>query len=208
MSDSDDELIMMMILSKKKNKKFVHSSNNHVFTRSLTIDQHRLPGHYIPSCALQDPLTSSFSTLYCSNNEQALITVNGFNHLNFNYILERFSPVFENMTPYGEDVQILPKERKGCPRKFDNTLGLGLFLMWTRTRGNCFTLGIIYGSTKPPLSVFLLFGRHVLLQVLCADPASRIKMPDTSEDLDALCKIVAEKNPVLGERKFVMQWMV
>ena len=56
MSDSDDETIMMMILSQKKKKKFVHSRNRHVFTRSLTVDERRLRSHYIPRCALQDPL--------------------------------------------------------------------------------------------------------------------------------------------------------
>ena len=200
MSDSDDETIMMMILTQKK-KKFVHSRNRHVFTRSLTVDERRLRSHYIPRCALQDPLASAFSTLFRSNNDQALITVTGFHHASFNYLLERFSPVFESMTPYGEDGQIREKQKKGRPRTFDNTLGLGLVLMWTRTRGSCFVLGMLYGSTKGPLSLFLRFGRRVLLQVLRADPASRIKIPDTREEVDALCESVAAKYPVLGEKK-------
>ena len=57
MSDSDDETIMMMILSQKKKKKFAHSRNRHVFTRSLTVNERRLRSHYIPRCALQDPLS-------------------------------------------------------------------------------------------------------------------------------------------------------
>ena len=126
MSDSDDELIMTMILSQKeKKKKFVYSRNHHVFTRSLTIDERRLRSHYIPRCALQDPLASAFSTLFRSNNDQALITVTGFHHASFNYLLERFSPVFESMTPYGDDGQIREKLKQGRPRTFNNTLGLG-----------------------------------------------------------------------------------
>ena len=91
------------------------------------------------------------------------------------------------MTPYGEDSQVRPKFKKGFPRTFHNTLDLELLPVWTRTGGYCFALGMIYGSTKSPLSIFLRFGRRVLLQVIFADPASTIKVPDSSEELDVLC---------------------
>ena len=55
---------------------------------------------YIPRCAFHDPISSAFSTLYGSNDDGALITVTGLDHLTFRYILSKFEPTYDIMTPY------------------------------------------------------------------------------------------------------------
>ena len=99
---------------------------------------------------------SAFSTLYCSGDDSALITVTGFDHDGFKYLLSKFAPLYDNYTPYSDTGEIRPLlNRAGRPRTLDHTLGLAVVLLWTRSRGNQFLLGMIFGATKSPMSLWL-----------------------------------------------------
>jgi hypothetical protein len=54
----------------------------------------------IPRSALLTPGGSAFDKLYNSGNNQALITVTGFDHLAFRSLLELFSPWYLSHTPW------------------------------------------------------------------------------------------------------------
>jgi hypothetical protein len=54
----------------------------------------------IPRMALAAPGDSAFDKLYNSGNDQALITVTGFDHNAFRSLLELFSPWYHSHTPW------------------------------------------------------------------------------------------------------------
>ena len=95
-SDSDDDILLYLLLNKDP-KNFVHSRNRKEFYNSLVDEDRRIRRQYIPRPCLQDPLKSAFATLYKANNDQALITVTGFDHNSFRYLLERF-PLFTTIS--------------------------------------------------------------------------------------------------------------
>ena len=130
-----------------------------------------------------------------------MITCTGFDHASFRYLLERFSPVYDGLTPYDENGCIRPKKIQGRPRTFDNTFGLALVLMWYRTRGSCIILGMCFGSTNSPLSIFLRFGRRCLLEVLKLEEKSAVKMAVDEDVVQGYLDSVAQKYTVLGSKR-------
>lgn len=56
--------------------------------------------------ALQMPRMSAFEFLYGSGCEQSLITLTGFDHRSFKYMLELFRPLYTSHTPCSEDGMI------------------------------------------------------------------------------------------------------
>ena len=86
-SDSDDDILLYLLLKEGPND-FVHSRYRKEFYNSLVEEGRRLRRQYIPRGCLQDPLKSAFATLYKANNDQAMITVTGFDHKSFCYLLE------------------------------------------------------------------------------------------------------------------------
>ena len=83
-----------------KDADYVPSRNRHVMRTVLSKEDGRRRSGYIPRCALQHPLVSAFSTLYRSGDDSALITVTGFNHTGFQYLLSKFALLYDNYTPY------------------------------------------------------------------------------------------------------------
>ena len=84
----------------------------------------------IPRCALLDPTAAPWHKLYNSKNNQALITVTGFDHTSFHYMLQDFRHYFYNYTPWtGEnDGRTYKKLKKkyGFDRSRISTLPLAL----------------------------------------------------------------------------------
>ena len=54
----------------------------------------------IPRESLVDPVYSPWNRLYFSKNDQALITVTGFDHVSFKILLRLFAPEFLVYTPW------------------------------------------------------------------------------------------------------------
>ena len=70
------------------------------FKTSLNDDGKRCCDCQIPCAALQSPKESSFVTLFESGDDQALITLTGFDHATFHDLHTLFAPVFNAFTPF------------------------------------------------------------------------------------------------------------
>jgi hypothetical protein len=138
----------------------------------------------IPRCALQSPFHSAWFILFGSGNDQALITMTGFDHSTFRYLEDLFTPWFNNYTPWtfdGSSMRRLARDRSerlmGRPRLLDARIALGLTLVWTRTRGAERTLQMTFGLTRTPIGKWLNFGRRILVKILIHHPQARIALP-------------------------------
>ena len=120
------------------------------------------------------PSESPWQKLYSSGDDGALITVTGFDHSSFQYILQSFEPYFETHTPWvGQNdgcnyKKLTPNKSKGRgrPRMVTSVSCLGLVLAWYRFRGAGFILQGWFGFTGAQTNVWLRFGRRMLLKAL------------------------------------------
>ncbi len=60
------------------------------FTQLLSEEDRRRRDRRIPPISLVDPYESAFFRLYCSGDDQSLITITGFDHRTFSYLLNKF----------------------------------------------------------------------------------------------------------------------
>ena len=206
LDDENDMLIILYLLQEEeetsKKEKFIFSHNRHIFRQNIDAEGRRRRSGYIPRCALHDPIVSAFSILYRSNDDGALITVTGFDHSTFCYILSKFAPTYDTMTPYTADGSMREMMiKKGRPRTFDSTLGLALVLLHLRSRGGSHLLQMVFGSTKTPLSLWMRFGRRVLLFNLKSEPNAKVKMPTCPLKIQSYCDAIRHKYKELGRRR-------
>jgi len=197
--DFDDDFFFLVILGNR----------NQSFRQQLDLASRRRRDRRIPRIALQDPNFSPWVRLFCSNSEQALITFTGLDYRSFNYLNTKFKPLYERYTPYSSSGRIrlrrvvngVPVIRR--PLSLDSRGCLGLVCSFTRTRGPLYALQLMFGLTGTVISLFLRFGRRLLLRVLKAEPGSRIQMPSV-EEIRQYQFIVSMKFPNLVGVWFVM----
>ena len=85
--------LYLLLLEKEKRKE-----QRTPFKTLLDDDRKRRRDHRIPRAALQSPKESSFVTLFESGDDQALITLTGFDHATFQELHNLFAPVFNTFT--------------------------------------------------------------------------------------------------------------
>jgi hypothetical protein len=141
--------------------------------------------------------------LYETGQDDALITLCGFDHHSFGLLHDLFKPFFDNYSPmifnYGNGL-ITKKdssERRGRPRSITSIMCLGLVLAWTRTRGSYMVLQLIFGLTSTRLSIWLRFGRRVLIRILKDHPLARVELP-SEEELRHFVSSISDKYPSLS----------
>lgn len=155
----------------------------------------------IPRSALIDPQSSPWERLYTSKNDQALITLLGFDHQAFHELEKLFEPYFYNYTPWNADGETKIKKidpRKvtgGRPRKVDARSCLALSLAYYRFRGPFYILQGWFGLTGTPLSAWTEFSRLIIIQMLENDK-SKIQWPSL-EKIEVYKKIIERRHPVL-----------
>ena len=121
--------------------------------------------------------------MYEARQDQALITVTGLDFSTFDWLAERFNLYFDTHSPWvdntiGDIVRLTEEQlRHGRPRQISGIDCLGLCLAWTRTQGSCFALHMIFGMTSNPVSMYLRFGRRILIEVLLREPDAQIRVP-------------------------------
>jgi hypothetical protein len=132
---------------------------------------------------LNYPNFTSWVTLFNSQNDQALIVLTGLNHETFDIVLQLFAPIYYSYSPWiGRENTIQPVTSiAGRKRLIDATTCLGLYLAWTRTRGSCMILQMIFGLTGTPLSTWLRFARRILIMILHNHPLAAIRLPTRNE---------------------------
>jgi hypothetical protein len=76
-------LMILDRLSRKKSKKYVHSRYRKSFFNSLDSPERRVRQRKIPRCCLQSTSASAWRKLYEAGNDQAMMTLTGFDCASF-----------------------------------------------------------------------------------------------------------------------------
>ena len=176
-----------------------HSRYAKRFYKSLSKRQRRLRRKYIPRPSLHLPDVSSWHQMYEARQDQALITMTGFDFATFDWLSDKFAVLFDTHTPWNQttgDIVTLQLQTRGRQRSITASDCLGLSLMWTRTRGSTTSLQMIFGLTQNPRSVYLRFGRCILISLLSNEPDARIKLPDIETLQDHIAS-VHRRHPLL-----------
>ena len=148
-------LLLCLALRHSKNKKrarIKHSRYRKDFFKSLSIEERRRRYRKIPRCALIPLALSPWRRLLHSQNDQAFITMTGFDCDSFDSLLVKFGPMFDGHTPFDESGMIVEFEYvTGRKREVQSADCLGLALIWTHTRGPLNVLQLVLDS---PLLTF------------------------------------------------------
>ncbi len=123
--------------AKKKRAKIKHSRYRKKFFRTLSIEESHHWYRKILQCALIPLKLSPWQKLITLQNNQAYITMLGFDCNSFDQVLKKFvSPMFSGHTSYVESGMIVELVKTcGQKREVQPEDCLGLVLVWTRTRG-------------------------------------------------------------------------
>ena len=200
MIPEDDILCLLLIQAIKDDEE-----RKNLFRESLTIAERRLRSGKIRRGALLPPSQSAFMFLYNSGQDDALVTLCGFDHASFSALLALFEPIFNDYSPYSSSaggglIKALKRRDKklGRPRGVTAVIVLGLVLTWTRTKGSNKILQVIFGLTHNPTSLWIRFGRRAIVKVLRDHPQARVEMPSTDE-LEVFVEAINVKYPCLTD---------
>eukprot|EP00171_Calliarthron_tuberculosum_P003036 IDg3036t1 len=150
----------------------------------MTQEGRRRRDRRITRAALQHPNMSAFTYLFGSSCNQSLITTCGLDHAAFRILFNRFAPLYNAYSPYSSSGHIrrLPNNSiGGRPRSMTALQCLALSLAWMRSRGAEHYLSLIFGVTGSVCSLFIRFGRRILVRVLANDTRAQICMPTDNE---------------------------
>ena len=141
--------------SRKKRRPYKHSRYRKDFFKRLSIEERRRRYRKIPRSALIPLALSPWRKLLASRNDQAFITMMGFDCESFDRLLDKFGPMFSGHTPFDTSGMIVAFEYvSGRKREVQAADCLGLVLVWTRTRGPLNVLQLVFGLTLTNLSVY------------------------------------------------------
>ncbi len=149
----------------------------------------------IPRCSLLSVSRSPWRRVFLSGDDQAMITLTGFDLPSFHYLANLFAPIYEQYTPYMDaDGFIIRKVSlaRGRPRMMNPADCLGLVLAWSRTRGSLMVLQLLFGMTMPPVAN----ARRILVKILKSNNLAKIKLP-LHEKLEEYRAIIAARHPAL-----------
>jgi len=180
---------------------FALSNNKNRFRSALSRQATRNRSGKIRRRSLMLSSQSAFMHLFNGGQDDALITMTGFDHANFNELLQYFSPLFHQYTPHvasGCNIQSLPirNNLRGRIRTISPVIALALVLVWTRTRGSYAALQVIFGMTASNISKWLRFSKRVLLLTLLQIEEAKIKMP-TIQQVRVFKEVIRGKYPSL-----------
>jgi hypothetical protein len=155
--------------------------------------------------SLLSPKKSPWQKLYSAKNDQAYLTVTGFDVEAFHTLLGFFAPLFYRNTPWTgnqdgttyKPLIRLPQHKKGGRKRIICAHAcLGLVLSWYRFRGAEYTLQGWFGFTGSHANVWLRFGRRMLFKALLEQPLALPEWPDERE-VEKLKAIVVERHNAL-----------
>jgi hypothetical protein len=166
-------LLLYLAYLKAKNKgvRKKHFRYRKDILRSLSIEERHQQYWKIPQCALIPLKLSPWWKLLALQNDQAYITMMGFDCECFSKILQKFAPMFSGHMPFDKSGMIIEiKDPRGQKREVQPKDCLGLVLVWTCTRGSLNVLQLVSGLTYTNLSVYLRFGIRLLVETFSNDP--------------------------------------
>ncbi len=145
--------------------------------------------HVIPQSSLLRIHQSPWHKLYASKNDQAFITLMGFDMDGFKSILHVFALIFDKYASSDTDGSIIPLTTRWPKRQVQL---VALVLFWTRTRGSMINLQLIFAMMMTNLSMYLHSGQHIMIHVLISNPCASLGIP--SEDKITEFKAALNKN--------------
>jgi DDE superfamily endonuclease len=205
--DEDEELLLLCILTQEQEEeeREQQPDRDPSFQSRLNINSRRLRQGKIRRRSLLPPSESAFARLFESGQDDALVTICGFDHVSFARLHSKFKDEFERFSPYstsesdGRIRHMIARrraKRRGRKRLLSSIQCLGLALAWTRTRGSYAVLQVIFGLTPGNLSLWLRFARRLLVKILRQDPMAKVCIPTDDEIADFEAAITA-KYPAL-----------
>ena len=184
---------------KKTRHPYKHSRYRKDFFKRLSIEERRRRYRKIPRSALIPLALSPWRKLLASRNDQAFITMTGFDCESFDRILEKFGPMFSGHTPFDASGMIVAFEYvSGRKREVQPADCLGLVLVWTRTRGPLNVLQLVFGLTCTNLSVYLRFGIRLFVETFRHDPLESVHIP-SAETIETFKDAFAVRHPLLND---------
>ncbi len=167
-----------------RRQKFMYSRNWKCFYKASCQRRQQLRDRRIPRASLHLPMLSSWHELYFSQNNQAFVMLTGFDHCTFTWLLHIFEPVYLPYSPGDKSVDgymvRICHSNHGCPCLMTSANCLGLNLAWTRLRGSIQPLQMIFGLMGTRVSVWLPFGRRLLIMILSGRRNAAIQIPSDS----------------------------
>jgi hypothetical protein len=171
MIPEDDILCLLLIQAIKDDKE-----RKNLFRELLTIAERRLRSGKIRRGALLPPSQSAFMYLYNSGQDDALVTLCGFNHASFSALLALFEPIFNENTPYSSSaggglIKALKRRDKklGRPRRVTAVIVLGLVLFRHQYTSDLFASRLLIDSRLLEDEMLLLNAGLLLLVLSCGD---------------------------------------
>ena len=155
-------IVLAVLLLDEENKTIINSIDTRNFQSLLYC---RTLAGTIRRRSLQDPTRSIFWEVYGTGQDESLIQLCGFHKARFDNLVRLFQPVYDRYTPHGTTIKIV-KKRAGRQRLLNATSCLGLVLTWLRSRGGNRFLCFMFGILPSSCSVWLQYGKRVLLKVL------------------------------------------
>ena len=118
--------------------------------------------------------------MFSCQDDQAMITLTGFDIESIQYQLHLFTPVHEHYTPFMDaDGFLIWKVSltRGRPRLMNPTDCLGLVLAWSRTKGSLMVLQLIFGIMMSLVAKCIQFACGILVKILKSNNFAKIKLP-------------------------------
>jgi len=178
---------------------FVYSRNHKIMHRIMGAKDFYICQQCIPRISLLPISKSPWHRVYTTGDDQAMITLTGFDLPSFHFLLNLFAPLYDNYTPFiDKDGYIIQKVSlsRGRPRLMHPADCLGLVLAWSWTRGSLMVLQLIFGLTMTPVSKYLQFARRILVKILKANELAKICLP-THKILEEYRGMIQARHPVL-----------
>lgn len=196
---TDDEILLDLMYDQLINGKVTEDIAE--FRELISSQAQRRRCMKISRASLLHPSMSAWAKLFGSGVDHSLITVTGLDHCTFRKLLPRFESYYNSYTWRDNSCCIVPRSgaKNGRRRLIDATACLGLSLMWFRTRGAQWSLGMHFGLTSTSLCHYIRFGRRILLVVLNENDSSRVELP-TEHELRTFVAAVTRRHRLLGTK--------
>lgn len=177
---------------------WVHSRNRKKLRSEQDQYERYVRQRRIPRNSLLSVERSPWRRVYSSADDQAMITLTGFDMASFHYVCQLFAPAYDGYSPFIDEEGFIMRKRSnaGRPRFMNAEDCLGLVLAWSRTRGSLMALQLIFGMSMTPTAKYLQFARRIIVKVLLDDPCARIEMP-SHEKLEEYRSAIQARHPVL-----------
>lgn len=176
-----------------------HSRYRKRFFCMLSENERARRRHAYNRASLLRPHSSPWRQIWNSQSNQSLITLTGLDHRAFEYLCEKFAPIFDKYSPFGYRVdgeggeELIEKAKTGRKRVIRPEDCLALCLAWTRARGALNILQLIFGMTMSNVSSYLRHGKRIVIEVLKKDSLAQISLP-TAEKVDEYCATVKHRH--------------